>query len=54
MRFYNWLICKLFKRCEIEIVKLNEEAQGKEKTIDSVSSRGVPNETPVNFMDENF
>lgn len=54
MRLYNWFICKLFKRCEIEIVKLNEEAQGKEKTIDSVSSREVPDETPVNFMDENF
>lgn len=21
MRFYNWLICKLFKKCEIDIVK---------------------------------
>ena len=54
MRFYNWLICKLFKRCEIEIVKSNEKTQGKEKTIDSVSTREVPDEAAVDFMDENF
>ena len=54
MRFYNWLICKLFKRCEIEIVKSNEETQGKEKTIDSVSTREVLDEATVDFMDENF
>ena len=54
MRFYNWLICKLFKICEIEIIKANEETQGKEKTIDSVSTREVPDEATVDFMDENF
>ena len=21
MHFYNWFICKLFKKCEIEIIK---------------------------------
>jgi len=21
MRFYNWLICKLFKKCQIEVIK---------------------------------
>jgi len=54
MRFYNWLICKLFKICEIEIIKANEETQGKEKTIDSVSTREVPDKATVDFMDENF
>tara|TARA_R110000868_G_scaffold102220_2_gene281522 strand:- start:56 stop:286 length:231 start_codon:yes stop_codon:yes gene_type:complete len=54
MRFYNWLICKLFKICEIEIIKSNEKTQGKEKIIDSVSSREVPDEAAVDFMDENF
>ena len=54
MRFYNWLICKLFKRCEIEIVKSNEKTQGKEKTIDSVSTMEVLDEATVDFMDENF
>ena len=54
MRFYNWLICKLFKICEIEIIKLNEETQSKEKIIDSVSAGELPDETPVDFMDENF
>ena len=54
MRFYNWLICKLFKICEIEIIKLNEEAQGKEKTIDSVSTREVSDEVTVDLMDKNF
>jgi hypothetical protein len=49
MRFYNWLICKLFKICEIEIIKTNEETQGKEKTIDSVFTWEV-----LDFMDENF
>jgi hypothetical protein len=54
MRFYNWLICKLFKICEIEIIKANEETQSKEKTIDSVSTREVPDEATVDFMDKNF
>ena len=54
MRFYNWLICKLFKICEIEIIKLNEETQSKEKIIDSVSSREVPDEATFDFMDKNF
>jgi len=54
MRFYNWLIGKMFKRCEIEIVKSNEETQSKEKTIDSVSTREVSDEATSNFMDENF
>lgn len=54
MRLYNWLICKLFKICEIEIIKSNEKTQGKEKIIDSVSSREVPDEATVDFMDENF
>lgn len=54
MRFYNWLICKLFKICEIEIIKTNEETQSKEKTVDSVSTREVPDEATSDFMDENF
>lgn len=54
MRFYNWIICKLFKRCEIEIVKSNEETQDKEKAIDSVLAREVLDEATVDFMDENF
>ena len=54
MRFYNWLICKLFKICEIEIIKLNEETQSKEKIIDSVSTREVSDEVTSDFMDENF
>ena len=54
MRFYNWLICKSFKICEIEIIKLNEETQGKEKTIDSVFTREVPDEATADFMDKNF
>ena len=54
MRFYNWLICKLFKRCEIEIIKSNEETQSKEKIIDSVSTREVSDEATSDFMDENF
>jgi hypothetical protein len=32
----------------------DEETQGKEKTIDSVSTREVPDETTVNFMAEDF
>jgi hypothetical protein len=47
MRFYNWLICKLFKICEIEIIKTNEETQGKEKTIDSVFTWEVLDEATV-------
>ena len=54
MRFYNWLICKLFKICAIEIIKANEETQSKEKTIDSVSAREASHETTSDFMDENF
>lgn len=54
MRFCNWLICKLFKICEIEIIKTNEETQGKEKIIDSVFTREILDETPVDFVDENF
>lgn len=40
--------------CEIEIIKLNEETQGKEKTIDSVSTREVSDEATVDLMDKNF
>ena len=54
MRFYNWLICKLFKICEIEIINLNEETQDKEKTIDSVSAREILDEATADFMDKNF
>lgn len=54
MRFYNWLICKLFKICEIEIINLNEETQDKEKTIDSVSTREILDEATADFMDKNF
>jgi hypothetical protein len=32
----------------------DEETQSKEKTIDSVSAREVPDEATVDFMDENF
>ena len=26
MRFYNWFICKFFKKCQIEIIKSPEAA----------------------------
>jgi len=32
----------------------DEETQGKEKTIDSVSTREVPDEATTDFMDKNF